>query len=34
MDEHINIYLYIVVESMTDSKVSIEFAFKEIDEPN
>lgn len=34
MDEHLNIYLYIVVESMTDSKVSIEFAFKAIDEPN
>lgn len=34
MDEHLNLYLYIVVESMTDSKVSIEFAFREIDETN
>jgi hypothetical protein len=34
MEDHINIYLYIVIEALKDSKLSVEYAFNEINEPN
>ena len=34
MDEHNNIYLYIVVESLSDTKISMQFSFKDLDGPN
>lgn len=34
MDEHNNIYLYIIVMAVSDSKISLEFGFDEKDEEN